>query len=71
MKTSKSNLVKIADYRRRLAMVLDYSGQLRIRAQVAESYGLDAVAERCRSRLAQMEQDVSRYSKKLTELGAA
>lgn len=65
------NLQQINDYRRRVAQTLDYIAQYRLRAQVAESYGLYAVAERARGSIARLELDLDRYNSALAELREA
>ena len=65
-----TNTKAINDYRRRLAQTLDNIGQMRLRAEIAEGYGLYAVAERARATIARFEVDVSRYQQALSKLGA-
>lgn len=57
--------------RKNLVMTVDMIAQLRIRVQVAESMGLEAIAHRARSSIVKQEEQAARYNERLAALGTS
>jgi hypothetical protein len=68
--TNATNASKIANLRSQQCQILDHIGQWRIRAQVADCYGLVRISENCRSSIERHEAALLRLSTALAQLGS-
>ncbi len=59
---------KIRNHRRKINQILDMIGQFRLRAQVAESYGLWAVADSANRAAARFEPDIEGHLSAISRL---